>query len=280
MKISSNFHDYYDSLRAMDQDPDPLYVRLTKAIDLVETWEYQRNRRNRQIDPEFEQNRINSYILRERCIRFSDVSWFESSAIAFCGRIFPYVSVGFGKDAKFAYTPERARKIVQQYQPLNQPYDAHFAEGIKNQKRLLLNEMDAPFSPYHNYFQYSQWYNYLQQNQCGDAIFRHFKAPVIAWDGRVNAQQIILNPILRQYDFGQVVLPPVAYQELSMFIGNNLADLNKKPTRPISDKLKAESKGFDKWSFKNTKNRAVWTSIDNAEPNGKGYDDDPNWKKK
>lgn len=60
---------------------------------------------------------------------------------------------------------------------------------------------------------------------------------------------IIKNPILKDFDFGKLVDPYTAVQELEMYIGR-LAT-NETPQMPVgSDKVIAESKGYDKWSFR------------------------------
>jgi hypothetical protein len=275
MKISSNFHDYYDSLRAMDQDDDPLYVRLRKEYPLNDN-PYYGSRVQLTTTPQDRQhgNQIRGYTVHVG----GNGQWWKSSVIGFCGRVYPFITIGIGKNAKHAFTPQRALKLIQQYEDLSD-MPRHFSE-IKREKQGLLQLLNRPLSNYYNHFQFAQWANLLNNNQIGDTIFRHFKSPVLLVEEIGLVPTLITNPILRQCDFVQVLTPQQVYQELSMFIGNNLADVNRVPPRPISDKLKAESKGFDKWSFKNTKNRPVWTSIENAEPNSKGYEDDPNWQRK
>ena len=62
--------------------------------------------------------------------------------------------------------------------------------------------------------------------------------------------RLIINPRLAEFNFVSVIDPYSATQELSMFIGNDLAR-DIQPVMPVgSDKVIAESKGFDKWSFR------------------------------
>ena len=60
---------------------------------------------------------------------------------------------------------------------------------------------------------------------------------------------LIVNPTLRSYQFFKVIDPFTAYQELSMFLGNNLVT-QKDPNPPISDVDKRDTHGFNEWSFK------------------------------
>ena len=266
MKISSNFHDYYDGLRSTDQDDDPLYVRLKKDFPL-------NNPEPRKRNIELETNVRESIILGgyrphlgvqntwDRTFRrylTLNPPWLEVSVIGFCGRVYPVMSVGIGRNRKHAYNPVRARKLVAEYKG-DFSNILEDKELVKVQRNNVLNAMDTGFRNYHNYFQFAEWGPLLNGNNnvIGDAPFRHFRAPVLLYHFDGDVATVTTNPLLREYDFVQVMPPPQAYQELSMYIGNNLAGLDRKEPRPISDKLRAETKGFDKWSFKNQKNRKV-----------------------
>jgi hypothetical protein len=58
-----------------------------------------------------------------------------------------------------------------------------------------------------------------------------------------------VNPLLRKYNFEQVKDPYSAWQEISQFLGSELAT-QRDPNPPIPDELRAQAKGFDKWSFR------------------------------
>jgi len=67
-------------------------------------------------------------------------------------------------------------------------------------------------------------------------------------------ENIIINERLNLLDFQKVMPPMEAYQELAMYVGSYLT----KPTieePPISDRIKAEIKGFDKFSFRKEKQK-------------------------
>ena len=68
--------------------------------------------------------------------------------------------------------------------------------------------------------------------------------------------ELVTNPILKALQFQTRVDVYTAWQELSMFLGNNIVNASTPPPRPISDDERAETKGFDKkTSFRNQKNR-------------------------
>jgi hypothetical protein len=54
---------------------------------------------------------------------------------------------------------------------------------------------------------------------------------------------------LKSIGFQQVMDTYMTFQKLSIFVGNILISQSKVPW-PISDKLKAQSKGFDEYSFR------------------------------
>lgn len=60
---------------------------------------------------------------------------------------------------------------------------------------------------------------------------------------------LIKNPILKDFEFGKLVDPYTAVQEIEMYLGR-LATNNTPPMPVGSDKVIAESKGFDKYSFR------------------------------
>ena len=61
---------------------------------------------------------------------------------------------------------------------------------------------------------------------------------------------LVKNPTLMDYQFYKVFDPYSAYQEISMFLGNQLCN-TKEAEVPVGDDIVlAESKGYDKWSFR------------------------------
>jgi len=61
-----------------------------------------------------------------------------------------------------------------------------------------------------------------------------------------------LNPYLKADQFQKVKDPTEAFQEISMYLGNELAR-QRDPTSTISDEIMRDKKGFDKWSFRRHK---------------------------
>lgn len=67
------------------------------------------------------------------------------------------------------------------------------------------------------------------------------------------SHKLILNPDLQGYKFFQVVDAMTAYQQVEMFINNQIVRPDDPHIDPVSDVLKAESHGFNKNSFRKDK---------------------------
>jgi len=93
--------------------------------------------------------------------------------------------------------------------------------------------------------------------------FRDIKAPVFVYDqdymrthvdvGRyrwLNSHpKLIINPLLKDYEFYKIFDAFQAFQEVSMFMGGVLGRGEKEITE-VADKYKIAQHGFDKWSFR------------------------------
>jgi hypothetical protein len=85
-------------------------------------------------------------------------------------------------------------------------------------------------------------------------IFIENKSPIFVahiryWDKIV----FVFNEELQQYHFDKIFNTYLAYQELSMYLGN--IAFSEKPLPKIPDKILLESKGFDKYSFRKPKSK-------------------------
>jgi hypothetical protein len=156
------------------------------------------------------------------------ITGIERGVIGFCGRLFPLYIVGshvcFHQAALVAATDEGV--FVDDW-----GYPVHgVARAIED------------LGP--------EW-GYMRQ-RIDDAPFIAFRAPVL-WR---RDRELVANPILKALQFQTQVDVYSAWQELSMFLGNNMVSASTVPPRPISDAERAETKGFDKkTSFRNQKNR-------------------------
>lgn len=240
MKISSNFKDYYDSQRAMDRDEEPHYLRFSREETTTSS----------ELG-----DRTFPYIQQYRC---------TVGCIAFCGRVYPFVSIGKGKDKKTSYTLSSAIAMVKSWESSATDSSGNPAQSLGDARKYILDYLQSE----HRYFGQSQYipiyWNtwHLPRSPIDgafvvdDKIFRHHQAPVLLMEkNQYEPHRLVINPRLSEYDFIKVMDPTTAYQELSMFVGNNLANISMVDPRPITDSERASTKGFDKQSFRNQKNR-------------------------
>ncbi len=81
-------------------------------------------------------------------------------------------------------------------------------------------------------------------------LFEQFKTAIFVH--RMGSDRVVINERLNQYGFQKVLPPMQAFQELEMYVGSYLTQpVIEEP--PISDKIKAEIHGFDKYSFRKDK---------------------------
>lgn len=83
-------------------------------------------------------------------------------------------------------------------------------------------------------------------------VFKKYKVPVFYARREGYGIRLVLNPCLKNLEFIRKYQPYEAWQKLSQYVGNVLVQ----PTtviEPIPDKLKAETHGFNKYSFRKDK---------------------------
>ena len=81
-------------------------------------------------------------------------------------------------------------------------------------------------------------------------LFDEFETAIFVW--WLESHTVIINERLNQYHFQKVLPPMEAFQELAMYVGARLTKpVIEEP--PLSDKIKAEIHGFDKFSFRKGK---------------------------
>jgi len=68
--------------------------------------------------------------------------------------------------------------------------------------------------------------------------------------GSYNRPYVIANPILSAINFHKVIDAFSAFKEIERFLTNEMAPRDFRMDQPVSDKINAESHGFDKFSFR------------------------------
>lgn len=79
--------------------------------------------------------------------------------------------------------------------------------------------------------------------------FLKLDCPVFTIDRIDGEYGLYKNPCLKNYSFAKIMPPTEAFQQLSMYLGNNLA--KQVDPLPLDDKHRIIAHGMDKWSFRN-----------------------------
>ena len=256
MKILSDFKDYYDGGRALDDEDTPVYARFCVVHELPDV-------------PRPEHRALIENASRDLWQRSTlppDAPWADVEVIAFCGRLYPLYRVGWSdikgkQQTRYCYTFDQYIRALEERHAFERTLEHSTALGGL---RDALKSVQSSERPRHR-FRYDEprlnratWAEF-QASRVVDVpprFFVYFKAPVVSYQRR----KLVINPCLKDYNFVSQVAPHQAWQDLSMFLGNTLVDLAATPPRPISDELRAQTHGFDRQSFRSAKGGRVKSS--------------------
>lgn len=226
MRILSNFHDYYDGVQKQDQDRSIIYNRETKQVTEG------RDRSGRTVT-----NQMNYYV--------NTFGWHH---IGFCGVVYPALKLNdqffvhnFGREhycsghEDYIYSLEELDSFIED--SCSEKIQKQYFQNREYYRRADRNDYKRLFNG-----EYCKLYSsHFTKYDCPVFVIRHNKSSGAD-------VEIIINPVLKDYQFFKKVDTFTAYQELSMYLGN-IAEPRK--TIPhIDDKTMAEIKGFDKFSFR------------------------------
>lgn len=236
MRIISKFKDYYDGCQGYGRDPKLVYVRERKEIEL--NW----NEHHEIKEQEMLQALKPLSEIWSAMPSFGKYYEHNSGCIAFCGKVYPFYL--WNDEAYFQISKLVSAIEADRGKPwASQHYISELLASLKEEPRK------ARWRWRHRYgnLNLGNWSDFYEETNLTvpDSLHRFFKSPVVVRLDR----KIVVNPNLKDYNFASQVDPYTAYQELSMYVGNNLAT-QMDPEVHISDKLRAESKGFDEWSFR------------------------------
>ncbi len=237
MRIKSSFKDFYDSARYGAGDPKRIYVRKTEELEITK---------------EMEQLRAKVPRLRE--IRSGLHGDYNYGLILFCGQAYPYWYV---RDTYCFSIPAIIKALRTK---------PEFHWDISNQKEdyaedlILAKELETSKTPKKKLF--FIWGGETLTKESLKAFTQKYQSetkriliendtPILHlrpryWD---KGNLVKKNPRLYLLGFQKVLDPYTAYQEIEMFISNDLVK-QMDPNINIPDKLKAESHGFNDLSFR------------------------------
>lgn len=130
-------------------------------------------------------------------------------------------------------------------------YDTCFIENFIN-KEEEVSYFNKKWR--HSYLSFYGKFSPLNINRNLKKIFYSEKVPYFSLEETyyLRSRETVLTfvPLLKKYKFYKVYDSCSAFQEISMFFGNNLSKERQGNIPTGNDEVLARSKGFDKWSFR------------------------------
>lgn len=233
MKIISKFKDFYDAISHQYLDKGIVFLRTCRIMQV----------------PKKDLPKLETFEIKDPTKEIT--YYFSLEIVGFCGKFYPVVVVTtsseeikfevFRKDLKGFYDiDDLTEYVIKNGIPIGvkSKYGFYRWSSLYFRYGETLEGMDR-------FFKSTKDFGKLED------IFRTHNAPsfVLRETPRPRKEQLILNPMLKNYSFVKVKDPFSAHQELYQYVGGFL----NQPVREmiqISDKDKIHKHGFDKWSFR------------------------------
>lgn len=252
MRIVSNFKDYYDGVRALDEDRELQYLRLAKSEKLKDYFPkeelYNIGDRDLKNDDNFPFKKIK-------------MAGMKKAVLGFCGKIYSSLVVHYWekgadeteeniKEEAFLSQIDLDRFLERmEYQGMVQNRYGPYRDDLKECFKSLEYARSFTEKNFMGLFSilnvpcFSIGYTHHKEKVFG-YVFKKYVANDIVY--------VVANPCLKEFGFQRIMSPYECYQELMMYLGGVL----KRPEKEmvgISDKVKLRQQGFDEWSFKTLK---------------------------
>lgn len=260
MRIVSSFYDYYDKGVAWGIDPKLLYVREERDF-VVEIPAFKRLRERKSLVD-----------VHEMSLDMPPFPCGLQGIVCFCGRAYPfYKFVGPNEFSKTYYSVQdirsdlvrnlkttmsaKVRNIVDRDGEYSRSVDkslenlSSFAnDGKGKRKWSALRGSYVSLDPIE--------FDANKGKKISDSTFLEARAPIVVlwikyrYGGYVDCLNGTVNRKLKDLNFASVFDPFSAFQEISAYVGNELAH-QPDPQPRLTDETKRDLHGFDEWSFKN-----------------------------
>lgn len=229
MRIKSKFKDYYDKILSEGQDSSLQFLRYPEEFTVNSHF------------PFYSFGTVELYGVRQNRLMST-----KTHTIGFCGEIYSCLEIykaSYLTDSKekrnnrrFCYSADDVLSFVK----------ANFKE---DQIKDFINKK---YSKWHNLEGYEYFDKFFKRKYKADSWFD--KYPVfIASKENYNNYKIVYNGCLKLFEFYKVKDSYSAFQELHMWLTNKAVPLKKVPE--MSDEIKIEAHGYNKFSFRKEKKR-------------------------
>ena len=237
MRLISKTHDYYDTIQAYGVDLTSTFVRKER-IYANESLEYEKIKKL--VEPERHFGSRVQWFIGEN--RFEVDNYL---IMFFCGQLIPIIK--YYLRSKDSLTD----KYLYYYDTVSIG-EAMMKFGTKKQRAYWFQNKSPRrrYSISERYFQKNiseEFFDVNVRNSVLMDLHHEFESPYFMYDQ--TERRLIINPSLKNVSFYKIKDPFSAYQDIDMFVGGVLGGKSPKMIE-ISDKIRKEKHGFDKWSFR------------------------------
>jgi len=235
MKLISKFRDYYDNIQSYGYDSNIIYIRNPNIITIPNIIKDKNIISETSTGTYFGKT---IYNINPPYIKM------ETIPTIFCGKLYIGFKINYGikkiwengiyitKNHKtIEYNYDKILEIIN----LNDKFKKWFNEKVYLCTTKLNNKIKEMLS--------------LNGTSYGMDLCIKYNTPIISLLDIDNVKNYYSNANLYDLSFYKIMDPYTAYQEIEMFISSILVKPDKEPW-PISDKLKAETHGFNNYSFR------------------------------
>lgn len=189
-----------------------------------------------------------TYYRTRKTIEFNE-SYDKNIFIGFCGTVYPCLFLGTYYGAK---SHGQEHPYVYDIADLDRWVEEHYSETDLNYYNGILQKGKCPCFSATSRKRAIAFLSNKNRGHLYQKYFEEHNAPIFAVDTqyKYGKTTLIINPLLRPYQFQKVKDPYTAYQEIEQYVGGVL--LSPAPPVPVpSDEIMVEIKGFDpKWGFR------------------------------
>lgn len=259
MRIISDFRDYYDTAMGLGIDPALVYLRKTEVCE----YEVRSNVGTHQL-PRGLDNALHRPLALLRALPRSVQYWHRckthrfqvpltTKIIGFCGFLHPAIEMdGMIFHDADQILPNVSDAFLQRCETSR----ASFERALTEKSRYRTWQWHATRWTSPLTLEYWNQAAASIAGKCFDDAFIAAAAPAFLLEYRTTNRhtdrdtiRCTLNPCLRDEGFQKIKPPAVAFQDLAMYMGNQLAR-QADPISAFPDELLRDEKGFDAWSFR------------------------------
>jgi len=212
MRIYSKFKDYYDITESLGFDSSITLIRKQKILT--------------------DNIKIEDFIYWSSYCSFEVESLSISGIIGFCGKIYPMFMDDEIQANKIEYDFNNKIKTIESRFP------KHITKKqIRNWNKKIKHKLN-------------RWNTII--NSDANLLFLKYQVPYFFIDLTKHTDNLVLYPILSQYNFMSVINAYETHQQIEQYMTNELVT-NNNVNSERTDECIAKSNGFNRYSFRNNK---------------------------